>query len=64
MDHDPKQQSHDRREQAWLMAWCAVASATDCKKPEVATDWANACLAGFDKQFPSPAPQTKLERSP
>lgn len=40
------------REQVWLVAWVAVAGANDCKRPEIATIWADHCLRDFDKRFP------------
>lgn len=64
MTLDPKATPQDRREIVWLTAWCAVANANDCKKPEVAAQWANACLEAFDKQFPVIAPQLKDWRAP
>lgn len=40
------------RQEAWIRAWCAVATANDCKEAKIAALWANACLAAFDKAFP------------
>lgn len=46
------------RSQVWLAAWVSVATANDCKKPAVATDWADVCLADFDKRFPTQTAET------
>lgn len=39
------------REQVWLAAWTAVAQANDCKDADTASNWAEECLAQFDKTF-------------
>jgi hypothetical protein len=39
------------RRRVWSDAWIGTANANDCKKPQVATDWADAALAAFDSRF-------------
>ena len=46
----------DRREKVWLEAWCAVASAWNCKESIAAAIWADKCLKAFDERFPAPKP--------
>ena len=35
-----------------MRAWCSVAGAFNCQKPEDATRWADKALAAFDERFP------------
>ncbi len=51
MSLSPNKSEPVDRSQVWLAVWVAVASANDCKRPLVATDWADAALAAFDKRF-------------
>lgn len=39
------------REQVWITAWCAVASASNCTGSRYAASWADDCLSEFDKRF-------------
>ena len=41
------------REQVWLAAWLAVAGAANCTRPRYPVEWADDCLAEFDKRFPA-----------
>lgn len=40
-----------QRRQCWIDAWCATASAWNCKDPESATRWADKALKEFDNRF-------------
>lgn len=40
-----------QRRQLWIDAWCAVASAWNCKEPIAATSWADKALKEFDNRF-------------
>lgn len=40
-----------QRESVWVQAWIAVANANDCKSPDIATKYADACLKAFDERF-------------
>jgi hypothetical protein len=44
------------RQQVWLNAWTSVATATNCMGPDVATKWADYCLAEYDKLFKDSVP--------
>ena len=41
------------RRQVWSNAWSLTANANDCKSPDTATRYADACLREFDKRFGS-----------
>lgn len=43
------------RQEIWLRAWCAVASASNVYKEAECADWADACLKDFDSRFPNSA---------
>jgi len=45
-----------QRRQCWIDAWCAVASAFNCKEPKDATKWADAALKAYDERFNKPEP--------
>ena len=40
------------RQIVWLQAWLAVANASNSTRHESASNWADQCLAAFDKRFP------------
>lgn len=40
-------------QEIWIRAWCAVASANDCKEMTTASNWANDALKQFRKVFPN-----------
>lgn len=40
------------REQVWLAAWAACASAANTLYKDVPTSWADMCLTDFDSRFP------------
>ena len=50
MDVDELFKEKQRRE-CWINAWCAVASAFNCKLPKDATRWADEALKEFDERF-------------
>lgn len=43
----------DRLARVWLQAWSATVNANDCKNPDTATKYADACLKDFKERFPS-----------
>lgn len=51
------------RKNVWSSAWSAVASADNCKKQAVATNWADAALRAFDERFPAPDESTQYKRT-
>lgn len=40
-----------KEREVWTRVACAVASANDCKKPDVAISWANAITDAYVKRF-------------
>lgn len=40
------------REEIWVKAWVHVAAASNSTNVNTATNWADVCLADFDKRFP------------
>lgn len=40
-----------KRKEIWINAWCSVANALNCRKPEDATRWADKALKDFDERF-------------
>lgn len=51
LDADREERKKELRETVWVRAWCAVASAANCTSKKAPAEWADACLAEFDKRF-------------
>lgn len=51
MDKDEIIKHKQIRMKLWADVWAATCSATDCKKPSTATDYADAALKAFDERF-------------
>lgn len=47
------------REEVWHRAWIALAAGFNVREHQVATRWADACLAAFDERFPATIAQPK-----
>lgn len=44
-------EQREKQGEVWLQAWLAVATATNCLKPEAATKWADQCLLDWVDRF-------------
>ena len=40
-----------KRDEVWLKAWCAVASAWNSENSSVCDSWADKCLKAYDDRF-------------
>lgn len=49
-----RKEEHEKlRKKVWADAWCATASAWNCKDTTAAARWADAALKDFDERFKS-----------
>ena len=49
---DDQSEHEQTRKRLWINVCIGVASAYNCSRADIATNWANTCLKEFDKQFP------------